>query len=63
MLMMSSLFDRALRVLRRDEGAITVDWVVLTGLVIALTLAAAALMTDAFTTGGTSIQTKMSATP
>ena len=63
MLTIRKFYDRAMRILRKDDGAVTVDWVVLTGLVIALTLAAGALMNDAFTAGGTSIQTKMSATP
>lgn len=51
------------RRLRQEDGAVTVDWVVLTGLVIVLCLALAALMNDALTTGGTTIQTAIAATP
>lgn len=47
--------------LSQEDGAVTVDWVVLTGLVIALCLALAALMNDAFIAGGTTIQNSMSA--
>jgi hypothetical protein len=49
--------------LTQEDGAVTVDWVVLTGFVIALCLALVALMNDAFTTGGTTIKSSMSATP
>lgn len=49
--------------LSQEDGAVTVDWVVLTGFVIALCLALVALMNDAFTTGGTTIKSSMSATP
>lgn len=48
--------------LSQEDGAVTVDWVVLTGFVIALCLALVALMNDAFTTGGTTIKSSMSAT-
>ena len=36
--------------LRGDDGAVTVDWVVLTALVVALTVLIATLMTTATTT-------------
>lgn len=49
--------------LSQEDGAVTVDWVVLTGFVIALCLALVALMNDAFTTGGTTIKSSLSATP
>jgi hypothetical protein len=49
--------------LSQEDGAVTVDWVVLTALIIALCLALVALMNDAFTTGGTTIKSSMSATP
>ncbi len=49
--------------LRAEDGAVTVDWVVLTALIIAMCLALVALMNDAFTTGGAAFQNSMSATP
>lgn len=49
--------------LSQEDGAVTVDWVVLTGLIIALCLALAALMNDAFTTGGTTIKNAIIASP
>ena len=48
---------------RSEDGAVTVDWVVLTALAIAMCLALAALMNDAFTAGGNTIQNSMSASP
>lgn len=63
MFMVKWLRKRIPHRLSQEDGAVTVDWVVLTGLVIALCLALVALMNDALTTGGTTIQTKISASP
>ncbi len=49
--------------LSQEDGAVTVDWVVLTGFVIALCVALVALMNDAFTAGGTAVQTSITASP
>lgn len=57
------LRDRLSQWLRKDDGAVTVDWVVLTGLIITMCLALAALMNDAFTTGGTTIKNAIIASP
>lgn len=63
MFMVKWLRQRIPHRLSQEDGAVTVDWVVLTGLVIVLCLALAALMNDAFTTGGTAIKDAIIASP
>lgn len=63
MFMFSRLRARLACKFRSEDGAVTVDWVVLTALIIAMCFALVALMNEAFTTGGTTIQSSMSASP
>lgn len=61
-----SIFSRSrcklLRLLKQEDGAVTVDWVVLTGLVIVLCLALATQMGSAYSTGIGVINEKMTPT-
>jgi hypothetical protein len=61
MSMLTKIRAALLRRWHQEDGAVTVDWVVLTALAITMCLALATLMNDAYSTGGRAISNAINA--